>query len=277
MKIGTQYIAKRNTYMIKLAKTYAVKMLKNLSPLEDRMANYFNIRGIEYESQKPFFIRDKNEMIIKFFIADFYIPSAKLIVETDGKFHQEEREYDNLRDNLITEQYKDVSIIRFTWHDLDNQDALNELFQRVLFASNKSKNYTSKQKVFQGTPDKYFMFFFSDQSKLFELTGSELKLLLYCWVHASNYGEGNLAGNIIYNNKFFKEKCHKEGLSIANAVIDNTFSKLHRKGFLLKMAKCMYLINPLYAFKGTLTQREELIKTLIDKGKIDTVDRRLLA
>lgn len=264
-----QSILKHNTYMEKLAKTYAAKMALHPSPLEDRMANYFNIRGVDYVLQKPFFIMDKNGKIVKFFIADFYIPSANLIVEVDGKFHKEEREYDELRDDLIKEQYKGILIIRLTWQDLDNVKHLNELFQKIFFASNKSPVCKKNARVSKTSSEECIMIFFSDYEKILGLTGTELKLLLFCWAYSIKNIESDIRINIVYNDNFLKEKCHKEGLTATDAVINNTFSRLHRKGFLLKLCRGVYAINPLYAYKGTLTERNMVLKRLLEQGKIE--------
>lgn len=270
-----QSILKHNAYEQKLAKTYSVKMMLNPSPLEDRMANYFNVRGIEYVTQKPFFITDKNGKIIKFFIADFYIPNAKLIVEVDGKFHKNEQEYDNLRDELIKEQYKGTTIVRLTWHDLDDQNYLNRIFQKIQFIPNQS--YIHKKINALNAQDEYIMFFIPNYKKLLELTGTELKLLFFCWFHSSKYNEGIVAGNIIYNDSTLKEKCHKAGLKATGSVIDNTFSKLHRKGFLLKICRGEYMINPLYAFRGSLKERNKLLTKLLKEGKIEYPNTTKLA
>lgn len=259
-------IQKHNAYQKKLARAYAAKMTRNPSALEDRMANYFNIRGIDYITQKPLFITDKRGKIIKFFIADFYIQKANLIVEVDGKFHKEEQEYDNLRDELIKDQYKGINILRLTWHDLDNQDKLNSIFQGILFASHQASNYMGRVHKIQTSTEEYAMVFLENLSKLYELKGMEFKVLLCCWMESCYSGKGVIAGNLVYNDTLFKNKCREKGLKTTNAVFDNAFSILHRKGYLLKISKGLYMVNPLYAFKGTLSDRSKLLEELM-KGK----------
>ena len=38
----------------------------------------------------------------RFFIADFYCYSSKLIIELDGKIHEQQKDYDQLRDYIIS-------------------------------------------------------------------------------------------------------------------------------------------------------------------------------
>ena len=82
---------------------------------------------------------------VSYFIADFYCHEHKLIVEIDGDIHQEQIEYDKLREEILTELgYK---VIRFTnekvFSDMDN--ALGKL-ATILDpnASNLRKNQLDK-------------------------------------------------------------------------------------------------------------------------------------
>jgi very-short-patch-repair endonuclease len=58
----------------------------------------------------------------RFFIADFYCAKKKLVVEIDGKIHEKQKDYDELREYII--QSLGYKVIRFTnediQHDLDN-------------------------------------------------------------------------------------------------------------------------------------------------------------
>jgi len=61
-----------------------------------------------------------------YFIVDFYCSQKKLIVEIDGKIHQQQVEYDEFRETILKEMK--YSIIRFTnyevlnnWHSVEKQ------------------------------------------------------------------------------------------------------------------------------------------------------------
>ena len=66
------------------------------------------------------------------YIADFYCSEAKLVIEVDGPIHQEQREYDDYRENEI--MLRDITVIRFTNDEIDtNIDLVLKLIeQRVI-------------------------------------------------------------------------------------------------------------------------------------------------
>ena len=51
-----------------------------------------------------------------YFIADFYCAEKKLIIELDGKIHDEQKEYDENRDRILKEMK--LKVIRFKNHEL---------------------------------------------------------------------------------------------------------------------------------------------------------------
>ena len=82
--------------------------------------------GIKFKRQKPFIIGSYN------FVADFYCPVKKLIIEIDGDIHsgQEVKEYDVLREDIFKEVgYK---ILRFK---------NTEIFTNFNFVLDKIKSY----------------------------------------------------------------------------------------------------------------------------------------
>src|SRR5262245_45391846 len=66
--------------------------------------------GLKFRRQQPSRIKLEDE--IKLFIADFYCPKAKLVIEVDGKVHLSQKDYDRARDWLIKQL--GFRIIRFT-------------------------------------------------------------------------------------------------------------------------------------------------------------------
>lgn len=57
-------------------------------------------------------VRARRQVVMRGYIADFYIPRWKLIIEVDGKYHENQVEYDEKRDaNLARIGFK---TIRFT-------------------------------------------------------------------------------------------------------------------------------------------------------------------
>ena len=60
------------------------------SPLEKRMKGFLDKYDIPYEEQKIFYIVADDGWIIRYYIADFYVPDSKVIIEVDGKFHEDQ-------------------------------------------------------------------------------------------------------------------------------------------------------------------------------------------
>lgn len=60
----------------------------------------------------------RRQQIIHGFIADFYCEELNLVVEIDGGIHEEQKDYDKLRDQIINRY--GIRIIRFT-----NEEVLN--------------------------------------------------------------------------------------------------------------------------------------------------------
>ncbi|MCA9913250.1 MAG: DUF559 domain-containing protein, partial [Anaerolineae bacterium] len=71
-------------------KLRARHMRKNPTPAEDVL--WQQLRG-----KKVHDIKFRRQHTINFFIADFYAPAAKLVIEVDGGIHEEQREYDEMR------------------------------------------------------------------------------------------------------------------------------------------------------------------------------------
>ena len=97
------------------------------SPLEERMKNFLDEHCVEYEEQKIFYIYADDGWIIRYFIADFYIPEKELIIEVDGKFHNEQKQKDKIRTKILQENYPEIEVLRFTWEYLSDEDTMDEL------------------------------------------------------------------------------------------------------------------------------------------------------
>ena len=102
------------------------------SPLEERMKNFLDEHCIDYEFQKIFYIYADDGWILRYYIADFFIPYANVIVEVDGKkYHEHHKQHDRDRDRTIIENYPDVKVLRYTWNDLSDEDKMKKLLWEV--------------------------------------------------------------------------------------------------------------------------------------------------
>ena len=73
------------------------------------MVRHNNFMGFQFRRQQ----------IIHGFIADFYCNDLNLVVEIDGGVHEQQKDYDKLRDYIIN-QYG-IRIIRFKNEDVINR------------------------------------------------------------------------------------------------------------------------------------------------------------
>ena len=113
---------------IKTSAEYRANEMKTWpSPLEERMKEFLDKHGIEYESQKIFYIYAEDGWIIRYYIADFYVPSKDIIIEVDGKFHNEQKQKDKTRTRIIQENYPQVEVLRFAWEDISDENTMEEL------------------------------------------------------------------------------------------------------------------------------------------------------
>ena len=119
-----------NKRMMEIAEKYALKGRRNPSPLEKLMIEFLSSHGVKYEFQKPYCIY-KEGVIDQFFIVDFYIPSKSLIIETDGKYHDTQVDYDNYRTKKIKEQYPGVDVIRWRFKDFHSPKSMEHLIHQL--------------------------------------------------------------------------------------------------------------------------------------------------
>lgn len=120
-------LRQHNSSMTGIAKRHAVDMRSNPSELEKKMLLFLDNRGVIYDFQRVFNIKDREGRITKFFIVDFFIPKKNLIIETDGKFHDEQIYYDEIRTQLLQHSYPGIKVLRWRWQDFQSLRKLKEL------------------------------------------------------------------------------------------------------------------------------------------------------
>ena len=113
------------------AETRAAEMEMFPSPLEEKMKQFLIGHNIRFESQKIFYIYADDGWIIRYYIADFYIPDRDIIIEVDGKFHDKHKQHDKMRTKEIQSQYSRVEVLRYQWNDLKDKEKMENLLNRV--------------------------------------------------------------------------------------------------------------------------------------------------
>ena len=129
--IGMDRVKAHNREVMMKAEYRADEMTTWPSPLEARMQEFLDRYGIRYESQKIFYIYADDGWIVRYYIADFYIPDRDIIIEVDGKFHEDQKQHDRIRTKTIQEQYPDVEVLRYTWGDLSDGDKMLDLLWKI--------------------------------------------------------------------------------------------------------------------------------------------------
>ena len=120
-----------NKEIIETAEFRANQMKIWPSPLEEKMQEFLEENNVDYECQKIFYIYAEDGWIIRYYIADFYIPSVDLILEVDGKFHDEHKLHDKERTKTIQENYPEVEVYRWRWKDFKDRYKVEELLSKL--------------------------------------------------------------------------------------------------------------------------------------------------
>jgi len=98
------------------AKTNRAKLIQTATKSEREFIGFLKSEGIKYEFQKIFYYDSS------YYIVDFYIPSAKLVIEVDGRYHDSSIQQRD--DELRTRRLKTIcgvnELIRFANDDLKN-------------------------------------------------------------------------------------------------------------------------------------------------------------
>ena len=124
--------SEHNRNMTYSAEHWAAEMTVDPSKLEERMMAVLDKYDIRYEFQKIFYILADDGWIDRFYIADFYIPDKKIIIEVDGKFHDKHKLHDKQRTKDIQRQYPDIEVLRYKWKDVADEDKMNRLIMRLV-------------------------------------------------------------------------------------------------------------------------------------------------
>lgn len=120
-----------NSTLKGIARHYTKEMKGSPSALEKKMQEFLDVHNVIYEFQKPLYIHKKGALIKRFYIVDFYIPSKNLIIETDGKFHDNQVQQDIYRTREIQKYYPNMKVLRWRWHDFESFSKMKYLLQMV--------------------------------------------------------------------------------------------------------------------------------------------------
>lgn len=104
-----------------IKKTFARNLRQEATPEETKIWKLLRNR-------KYFTYKFRRQHIVKGFVVDFYCHELKLAIEIDGKVHDNQKEYDELRQQLIEE--KGTIFIRVTNEEINNDTQI--LLKKIL-------------------------------------------------------------------------------------------------------------------------------------------------
>lgn len=110
------------------ANTNRAKLIQTATKSERELIGFLKSEGIKYEFQKIFYYDSS------YYIVDFYIPSAKLVIEVDGRYHDSSEQQRD--DQLRTRRLKSIcgvnELIRFANDELKNKDfVVNKMYEYI--------------------------------------------------------------------------------------------------------------------------------------------------
>ena len=119
-----------NTTYNKALKPYAQKLRREMTPEE---------KHLWYQFLKPQGIKAKRQQIIGTFIVDFYIPSAKIVIEIDGSQHyeQEAQTKDHERDAAL--EQLGILVLRYSNSDINQR--FRDVCMDILLHVEQRKNF----------------------------------------------------------------------------------------------------------------------------------------
>ena len=59
------------------------------------------------------------------------MPEKKIIIEVDGKFHDQHKLHDKQRTKDIQEQYPGIEVLRYRWNDFNDDDTMRNLLHEI--------------------------------------------------------------------------------------------------------------------------------------------------
>jgi len=126
-------------------KKYQRRMLANPTPAERIIAEKLQTAGFDF----------KQQMILGFYILDFVIPKKMLVIEVDGKNHEERKqiEYDVKKDNFIKECGFSILRIRNEYAEGFDIEVIKNMKNRTTkeFRSSLGKANALRSKAIQKT------------------------------------------------------------------------------------------------------------------------------
>lgn len=108
-------------------------------------------------------------------------------------------------------------------------------------------------------PEDFIKLYLTSIDDLLDLNQREFQILLVCIKSSQFYDEAEAKGNFFNNDARFKTNCRRildEELSDNN--INVCISRLAAKKIIIRQSRGLFVMNPRYFFKGTITKKSRL-------------------
>lgn len=111
------------------AKFNKAKLTQTSTSAERKFIGSLKSNDIKYEFQKICYYEDK------YYIVDFFIPESKIVVEIDGRYHDDSKQQadDELRTRRLIKLCGVSKVIRFTNNELDNVEKVVGKLKEYLY------------------------------------------------------------------------------------------------------------------------------------------------
>ena len=126
-------MGKSNYLDIKTIKKHARELRRNLTDSEKELWEQLRNRkasGYKFLRQHPI-IYKADYKGLNYFVADFYCASKKTVIELDGPIHEENKEYDQFRDEEM--RMLGLHILRVKNEELSE---MNTVIEKIIFYLN---------------------------------------------------------------------------------------------------------------------------------------------
>lgn len=111
----------------------ARELRKNQTPEENtlwQLVRNRKLNGFKFLRQYPIVHGNDHHGNLLFFIADFYCHEKQLVVELDGKIHDNQKDYDQQRDLILNDL--GLRVVRFSNDAMENPEVVVKEIEKVL-------------------------------------------------------------------------------------------------------------------------------------------------
>ena len=116
----------RNTYIVRGQRVSATKV-ERARELRNAMTAAEAMLWERLRANRLAGFHFRRQQVIDGFIVDFYCHAAKLVIEVDGPIHEDQREYDTARDEVL--MWRALRVVRFSNEAIENN--LIDVLERI--------------------------------------------------------------------------------------------------------------------------------------------------